>query len=209
MIKYVTVGEREENQRYLEQYFRLRKKVFCDHYGWVEPTADGLETDLVDETYCVYILYLDQETDQVLGGVRMAPTTGPTLMHTVWAHMLPDPDDFRSPTIWETTRFCVDTVARQSGAGRFVNQPNLALSLAMMDFAAENGIGSIIGVCEGTALKLFSLYRAEPEIISKHTDENGVEIACVLWSSIDAIRNCIHWARPFLGGSEPITVDAA
>ena len=45
---------------------------------------------------------------ELAAGVRLMPTTGPTLLHSVWPDLLPDPEDFRAPTIWEATRFCVD-----------------------------------------------------------------------------------------------------
>ncbi|MEM7216056.1 MAG: acyl-homoserine-lactone synthase, partial [Pseudomonadota bacterium] len=208
---YIPTFERDkgQNRRYLREYFELRKRVFCDQHGWVKANEDGTETDYIDESYNVYILYLDEESNTVLGGVRLAPSTGNTLLHSVWSDMLPEPDDFRSPNIWEATRFCVDEAGDGGRSGNFVNKVCLALILAVLDFSAQNGISFIIAVCELRLIDMFSAFKGEPEIVSTKIESDGCEIACVIWSTEEKFRRSIKWARPFLGGSEPMSIQAA
>jgi N-acyl-L-homoserine lactone synthetase len=204
MIKYIELPERSENQNYINDYFYLRKKVFCDQLKWVEPKENGLEYDDFDEMYNIYILNIDDQLGNVTGGVRLMPTTGPTLMHEVWSDMLPDPNDFRSPNIWEATRFCVDDTSNSTRKGNFVNRATLALSLAVMDFGSANGITHVIGVCERKFFDMAGAYGASAEIISTKTDENGIEIGCGIWST-NAEQQTLAWAREFVGNAPPIT----
>ncbi|MEZ5872554.1 MAG: acyl-homoserine-lactone synthase [Nitratireductor sp.] len=204
MIHYIEMHERETQTDLLEQYHRLRKQVFCDTLGWVEPTSDGLEMDEFDDRFNVVIVNVDEETNMVNGGVRLMPTTGPTLLHKVWPDMLPDPDDFRSPNIWEATRFCVGNLSQVSRKRSFVNRATLALSLSVLEFCSANGISSVVGVCERKFFDMQRVYGTRAEIISSKTDENGLAISCGLWQTGNQARSTIAWAKPFLGGVEPV-----
>ncbi|MGI9351293.1 MAG: acyl-homoserine-lactone synthase [Rhizobiaceae bacterium] len=204
MIIYIPQSERNNHRNLLDQYFFLRRKIFCDTNQWVTPDEDGKETDFLDLQYNVYILYLDENSNSIAGGVRLAPTTGETLVHSVWADMLPDPDDFRSPNIWEATRFCVDDDTNASRNGNFVNRVCLALVLGILDFAAENGISSIIAVCEQRVVDLLAVFRTTPDVISIKTEADGCEIACVMWSVDEELINSLSWARGFIGGTGPV-----
>ncbi len=202
MILYIEPFERDKYSKALEGYYRLRKKVFCDTLQWVEDNGTELERDEFDEGYGVYILYQD-DAGRIGGGVRLMPTTGPTLLHTVWADLLPEKDDFRSPNIWEATRFCVDEDIVDTRNLSLANKATLALSLAVVDFADSNGISHVIAVCESYFFEMGNAYDAQAEILSTKTDENGVRISCGLWSTKEA-TTALEWARPFLGGQPPM-----
>lgn len=208
MIHYVEPAARGANAELLHQYFRLRKSVFCDELNWVKANDDGTETDALDGHYNVYILNSDDATGAVNGGVRLMPTTGPTLLHEVWPDMLPDRDDFRSPNIWEATRFCVAPQSNASRKGNFVNRATLALSVAVMEFGAANGISAVIGVCERKFFDMSSVYGAHAEIVSTKTDANGLDICCGLWSTRRE-KNTLSWAKMFVGAAEPVLIKQA
>lgn len=203
MIIYIEKNRQHEHRDALDAYFRLRKRVFCDRLGWVPACRGGVENDAFDALYNIVIVNVDDRTGTVSGGVRLMPTTGPTLLHTVWSDMLPDPDDFRSPNIWEATRFCVDDGSTQSRKRSFVNRATLALSLAVLEFCHANGITHVIGVCEKNIFDMQRAYGTEAEIISTKTDENGTEIGCGLWATGPEARANLAWARAFLGGTVP------
>lgn len=209
MIKYIFSHEKIENERYIQQYFKLRKRIFCDGHGWVKPNRDGTETDHLDETYNLYILYIDEVVDEVVGGVRLTPSTGQTLMHETWEDMLPEPDDFRSPNIWEATRFCVDETRNQWRSKNFVNKIFLGMTLAILDFATENGISSVMGVCESRVVRMFLAFGGGPEVISTKTEVDGCEISFVVWPTNEKLRQSFEWARPYVGGTQTVRIDAA
>jgi acyl homoserine lactone synthase len=199
VIIHVEPRDRHRFGRELTEYYRLRKRVFCDQLNWVPAGSDGLEKDHLDALDNVVILSLDPETGSVAGGVRLMPTTGPTLMHSVWADMLPKPDAYRSPGIWEATRFCVDDSSGRSRKRSFVNRATLALSLAVLEFCDANGISRVIGVCEKKFFDMQRVYGTSADIISSKVDQNGTEIGCGLWDTGTQARASLQWARIFLG----------
>lgn len=203
MIVYVDGNNRHLYRQAMLEYHRLRKKVFCDTLGWVPAQADGTESDEFDELYNVVILNIDETTGKVSGGVRLMPTLGPTLMHSVWHDMMPDPERYRAASIWEATRFCVDDTSNRSRKHSFVNRATLALSLAVLEFCDANGIDRVIGVCERKFFDMQSAYGTEATILATKTDENGTEIGCGIWETGPHARAGLAWARVFLGGAEP------
>lgn len=203
MILYVEPKDRHAHRAALLDYYRLRKKVFCDTLGWVPPSPGGIEKDAMDDLYNIVILDVDEATGKVNGGVRLMPTVGPTLMHSVWRDMLPTPNSFRSANIWEATRFCVDDTSNHSRKRSFVNRATLALSLAVLEFCDANGISQVIGVCERKIFDMQRVYGTDARILSTRVDENGTEISCALWDTGPEARAGLVWAKAFLGGSEP------
>lgn len=204
MIHYVLPGQRVHHASLIDAYFRLRKKVFCDKLHWVEAREDGREHDVYDTMFNVYILYTDPDSGELAGGVRLMPTTGPTLLHSVWAHMLPDGDSFRSPEIWEATRFCVDEEI-SSRKRNLLNRATLALSIAVADFAQANGIAQVIAICERYFFDMSAVYGNEARIVSTETDPNGLQISCGLWST-EKIGATLAWGRAITGNAEPALV---
>ena len=67
VIIYIGQRDRARNRENIKQYLRLRKRVFCDRYGWVEPKPDCTESDALDNTYNVIVLYLDPNSQNVVG----------------------------------------------------------------------------------------------------------------------------------------------
>lgn len=204
MIIYVSPNLRHKYKNELNQYFKLRKKVFCDKLNWVDPKPDGLETDRFDSLFNVYILCIDSNTGLVAGGVRLMPSTGPTLLHTVWADMLPTDNDYRSSTLWEATRFCVDETI-SSRKSNLLNRTTLALSMAVADFGNANGISHVVGVCEHYFFNMSGAYGPKAEIISTKTDENGLKISCGIWST-SAIQSTLTWSRAITGDVAPAII---
>ncbi|MCB1694276.1 MAG: GNAT family N-acetyltransferase [Pseudomonadales bacterium] len=203
MIVYVDRQNRHAYSQEMLQYHRLRKKVFCDTLGWVPASEDGTERDAFDDLYHVVILHLDDATGEVGGGVRLMPTLGPTLMHTVWSDLLPEPERYRSPNIWEATRFCVDETSNSSRKRSFVNRATLALSLAVLEFCDSNGIDQVIGVCERKIFDMQRVYGTDAEILSTKVDENGTEISCGVWDTGPQARAGLAWAKAFMGEASP------
>lgn len=204
MIIYITPKNRHHFRDELDQYFRLRKKIFCDKLKWVEAELGDREIDQFDKMFNVYILHIDKELGLVSGGVRLMPTLGPTLMHSVWKDLLPDEDDFRSPNIWEATRFCVDEEI-SSRKANLLNRATLSLSMAVADFGHANGISNVIAVCESYFFNMAGAYGPKAEIISSKKDENGLDISCGMWST-SGIQSMLDWSRALTGNVEPAII---
>jgi len=204
MIIYITPESRRRHIGHLRQYFALRKRIFCDKLGWVEASHEDYEIDRFDHLFNVYILSIDGDTGLVAGGVRLMPTTGPTLLHTVWADMVPPGRDFRSDGIWEATRFCVDETM-SSRKSNLLNRATLELSIAVADFGNANGISHVVAVCERYFFDMAGVYGPQAEMLSTRLDENGLEIGCGVWSTA-AISAKLTWSRAFIGNDEPAII---
>ena len=89
----------------MEQYFRGRYQVFVEERGWKDiERADRRDIDQFDTADAIHLLAL--EGDEVIGGLRFNPTTGPTLLSEVFPQLCSPPLP-RSPDIWEGTRLWV------------------------------------------------------------------------------------------------------
>ncbi|MCG7509320.1 acyl-homoserine-lactone synthase [Mesorhizobium retamae] len=91
----------------VQQYYRLRKRVFCDLLQWdCTPTGDE-ERDYYDTLGPVYLLWCSSDMAVLYGGMRLMPTTGPTLLYDVFRRTFPNAAELSAPGIWEGTRMCI------------------------------------------------------------------------------------------------------
>ncbi|GAA0033889.1 hypothetical protein BROWWM01_80210 [Bradyrhizobium ottawaense] len=86
---------------------RLRRRVFKDRLDWDVSVRDGLEIDQYDTFDPTYLLAL--EKSYVVGCVRLLPTTGRNMLADTFPVLLDGNPAPRAATIWESSRFCVDT----------------------------------------------------------------------------------------------------
>ncbi len=99
-------------EKQLDQYFRRRYEVFVRERGWKDiARPDGRDIDQFDTADAIHLLAI--EKSQVIGGLRLNPTTGPTLLSEVFPHLC-EPPLVRSPDIWEGTRLWVVKERRSS-----------------------------------------------------------------------------------------------
>ncbi len=128
----------------LEQSLRLRKRVFHDCLGWQVDVPHGLERDAYDGLGAVYLVWCDADEHHLYGGVRLMPTTGPTLLRDVFSRTLAG-KDLVSPVAWEGTRMCLDADLLKK------LQPTLSpsrafglLLLALFECAFAHGIKTLV-----------------------------------------------------------------
>jgi acyl homoserine lactone synthase len=109
MMKLLQGSSEKNYPELFEQMYSLRARVFRDRLGWDVKVVDGLERDALDDCNPLYGLALSENGKIVLGCFRLLQTTGPTMLGSVFKKLLPDDLTIRSPVVWESTRFCVDT----------------------------------------------------------------------------------------------------
>lgn len=72
----------------LDEMYRIRYRIYVEQRKWMALSrADKREIDPFDTEEAVYLLGLD-EAGLVTSGLRLVPTTGPTLMRDVFSHAL-------------------------------------------------------------------------------------------------------------------------
>ncbi|MCE8546065.1 autoinducer synthase [Ruegeria pomeroyi] len=132
----------------LDEMFRLRARVFGDRLGWDVTIEDGKEIDKFDHLDPVYVVGLDDE-GSVVAAVRALQTTGPHMLADVFSDILCGEPPLRSSTMWESTRFCVDTQRLKRGKDRnSVSYATCELMIGSLEYARRAGISDIVTVID-------------------------------------------------------------
>jgi len=187
MAHLVTKDNRDQYKRQMEQMYRLRHQVFVQQMGWKLPMADQeFEKDEYDDEDTVYILSLDQNLD-VVGSMRLMPTTKPHLMSDLFSHLLAV-DEPIGANIWESSRTCIKPNLGKKG------EVNLILSdvfIGMTEAALILGIDKITFVANMLIYPsiLKGGWQVTPLGFPKE-DENGDEVvAASVAITQEALRN--------------------
>ncbi|MBC7132619.1 MAG: autoinducer synthase [Roseovarius sp.] len=148
MILVIDAVNKDRFGHVLDEMFKLRARVFGDRLGWQVEVKDGRERDVFDDLDPAYAVGLDDEGN-VVSCVRALQTTGPHMLADVFADILDGEPPLRSATLWESTRFCVDT--RRLGRGRGHNSVSYAtceLMIASIEAAKRAGVSDIVTVID-------------------------------------------------------------
>jgi len=165
MIVLVGQHNSHEYSNLMDKMFRLRARVFRDRLGWDVHVSDGKERDKFDDEAPVYLIYADDEAQEVKGSLRLLPTTGPTLLADFFSDTLPTAAHLSAPTIWECTRFCLDDTILGSGQREKQLLASAVLIAALGEVALKAGIESIIGNFDPTMLRLYRRIGCEVEVL--------------------------------------------
>lgn len=132
----------------LDDMFELRARVFGGRLGWDVNIEDGKEIDQFDHLDPVYVIGLD-DGGNVVAAVRALQTTGPHMLSDVFSAILCGEAPLRSATMWESTRFCVDTQRLTRGKEKnSVSYATCELMIGSLEFCRSAGIQDIITVID-------------------------------------------------------------
>ncbi|UZD92425.1 acyl-homoserine-lactone synthase [Cognatishimia activa] len=135
-------------QPLLDDMFRLRARVFAGRLGWEVNIEDDKEIDQFDHMDPGYIIGVDEDMN-VISCARVLQTTGPHMLSDVFNAILCGQDPVRSPNIWESTRFCVDTQRLKGEKSKHtVSTATCELMLGILEYAQDNGITDIVTVID-------------------------------------------------------------
>lgn len=179
MYLLVQANEYHKYTELLDQSFRLRKRVFVDRLGWRVSVSGHLERDLYDDLHPAYLLWCDDEREQLYGSVRLMPTTGPTLLYDVFRETFPDACDLIAPGIWEGTRMCIDEDA--IGGDFPVMRSDRAfclLLLALCEAALANGISTMISNYEPHMRRVYRQAGAELDELGRSDGYGRFPVCC-------------------------------
>lgn len=148
MILVIDALNRDRFQSVIDDMFRLRARVFRDRMGWEVAVHDGREFDLFDNLDPVYLVALD-DAYNVIGCNRMLQTTGPHMLTDVFQDILCGEPPLRSATVWENTRFCIDTERlKRPDSTRSVSSTACELMAGIAEYAYESGLTDVISVVD-------------------------------------------------------------
>lgn len=148
MIYVVDSLNKHQHLDLLDDMFRLRARVFQDRLGWDVVVENGMEIDLFDHLDPAYIISVD-DCGNVVGCVRQLQTTGPHMLADVFSSILDDEPPLRSSTVWEATRFCVDTARLSMGRGRnSISYVTSEVMIGALELAMSAGVTDAIAVID-------------------------------------------------------------
>lgn len=120
---------------------RLRGRVFKERLDWDVSVAGGLEIDQYDALKPTYLLALERRN--VVGCVRLLPTTGRNMLADTFPVLLDGHAAPRAAKIWESSRFCVDTKNVAATAENGLREATYLLFAAMIEWAQERNLHAI------------------------------------------------------------------
>lgn len=118
---------------------RMRHEFFIDELGWGLSSIDGQEFDQFDTEKTVYIIY--EEQGQIIGCLRLLPTTEPYLLSEVFPHLsggyIPS-----ASHVWEVSRYVIDKTLIKSPQHWF--QVSAQLLCGLYEYAGHKGISELV-----------------------------------------------------------------
>jgi N-acyl-L-homoserine lactone synthetase len=182
MITILTSADRQTRPQLFDQMFRGRALVFHDRLGWDVNVLDGWETDRYDDEEPVYLVSTDT-VGNMLGSLRLLPTTGDTMLQNEFRNFFDEPVDIRSPTAWECTRFCVHPQSEVADL-EYWRAAASELLIELCSLALNSGMEHIIGVYERPMARIYRRIGWEPELLARSRDDLG-QLAVGVWEVSD------------------------
>ena len=152
VIHVIEAWNAADHEDLLQQMYQMRARVFGERMKWDIKCSSGKESDELDRHHPLYVISCD-ERGFVNGSCRLLPTTGPTLIDTVFSDTISDVDKLNDPSIWECTRFCVEE-SQKSQQSRGVSRITLQLIRAVLKIAVDNGVETILANINSTTLRI-------------------------------------------------------
>lgn len=177
----------------LDDYFRARHTVYVKERGWKDlDRPGGRDIDQFDTADAIHLLAIDQS--RVVGGHRFNPTTGPTLLNSVFPQLAARPL-VADPEVYETTRIFVVKERRGEQA-----QPRIEslLFAATLEFAVSQGLREIRFLMETWWLPRLQDIGWSVRPLGIPTDVDGMNCIAVSLAISDEV-----WAETCLRRSVP------
>ncbi len=185
----------------LAQMHRTRKKVFHDTLGWDVPVIGDMEADAYDTLDPVYVILTDRQMSTAYASLRLLPTTGPTLLHDVFAETIPETANLSAPGIVECTRFCVDEYFDRKRTWRPDIPASSLLLLGLCEFGIANGIDMVAANFDPVMQRIYRRSGCEVHVHGR-SDAFGKRPVCC--GTFEVSRRILLQMRAHLGISEPI-----
>jgi N-acyl-L-homoserine lactone synthetase len=125
---------------------RLRGRVFKERLDWDVSVSDGLEIDQYDTFKPIYLLALEHR--DVVGCVRLLPTTGRNMLADTFPVLLDGHAAPKAARIWESSRFCVDTKSVAATAENGLREATFLLFAAMIEWGQQRDLEAIATVTD-------------------------------------------------------------
>jgi acyl homoserine lactone synthase len=172
MIQCVFANDLPADSQLGQSMFRDRASQFCDRLKWdLQVDSNGEERDQYDALNPLYVIW-EREDGLHGGSMRFLPTLGRCMFNEHFRHLTKG-KNFRSPKIWECTRFCLAPDTSGCVAA--------ALMLAGGQLMQVLDIDKILGVFDSRMVRIYSRIGASPRVIGS-VGQGWNRISVGLWA---------------------------
>ena len=191
MIKLIQASEAHLFPELIGEMYRLRARQFNDRLGWRVEVKNGKERDQFDNLNPLYVISVD-ENGNVIGTLRLLQTTGPHMLSDVFPQLLPDNQMVRSPLIWESTRFCVDTQKVKDKPVKGLNTVTGELLSALLEIGLYAGLTHIVTVIDVRMERILLRAACPVERLGSPVKIGKVPSLAILMECSEATVNRVH-----------------
>ena len=166
MLKLIQSHQYIENAELMNKMFRIRAKVFKERLNWEVEVKDGYERDCFDDLNPLYLLSVD-DNGELLGCLRLLPTTGPNMLRDVFNILIPD-GKIESPLIWESSRFCINPDIRHNTRDietAFVNRVTIELLSGIAEVGLAAGLNFVVTVYDARMARLLKRVNCPADVV--------------------------------------------
>lgn len=166
MLKLIQSHQYIENAELMNKMFRIRAKVFKERLDWEVEVDDGYERDCFDDLNSLYLLSVDDE-GELLGCLRLLPTTCPNMLRDVFNILIPD-GKIESPLIWESSRFCINPDIRHNTRDietAFVNRVTIELLSGIAEVGLAAGLNFVVTVYDARMARLLKRVNRPADVV--------------------------------------------
>ena len=168
----------------IDQMLRLRKRVFHDRLQWEVQVQGEYERDHFDDLRPLYVMAMNEATGEVVGSLMLLPTTGPNMLADTFPELLPG-NKIRSPLIWESSRYCVDTDKAEKWGTHGVHRTSAELLLALCEIGMKVGLNFIVTVIDLRMERILRRLNCAGERIGEPHRYGKVTAIAGLWETND------------------------
>jgi acyl homoserine lactone synthase len=173
MLHYIYADDLHRLPVLRDSMFRDRADQFGRRLRWdVTVDARGWEQDEYDRLNPLYIIWADA-AGRHGGSARFLPTTGQTMVNDHFLH-LTGGVAFRSPFIWECTRFCLAPGADHRTAS--------ALMAGGGEVMRAFGIDHFVGVFDHVMMRVYRGIGAVPDVLGTDPVRGRGGLSVGLWT---------------------------
>lgn len=198
MIRVIEAKDRKVFQREVDEMFRIRKRAFHDRLKWDVAVINRWEIDGYDALDPLYLVSVD-DRNNVVGGLRLLPTTGFNMLNDTFFALLPEGKRIESPLIWESSRFSVDCDVDANIGPKGIGRATAELGLGMNEIGKRIGLTHIITVYDAYMHRILKRAGCAGEPIGMPKRIGGVLAYAVVFEIGDATERALRDASGIEG----------
>lgn len=145
MIELIAPGWYDAFADELHEMLRLRYRIFKERLD--VRTTGGFEIDSFDSLKPHYLVLRDAG-GRVGGGVRLLPSTGPTMLRDVFSRLLEGRTAPEQPSVWESSRFALDLPPSAPKGSGSIAVATYELLAGMSEFGLSRQLTHIVTVTD-------------------------------------------------------------